>query len=78
MEKEAGKTEEICLRKKSSRKSKTLILLNIDAFVKQREFIVTLNTALASHILMNDLAVLHPKRCIGSTVCVRSFKQNHL
>lgn len=38
--------EENCLGKKSSHKSKTLILLNIHTFEKQNEFIVVLNAGL--------------------------------
>lgn len=38
-------------------------------FEKQREFIITLNTGLASYILIDDDTLLHPKHCIGSTVC---------
>lgn len=57
MEKEAGKTVESCLGKKSSHK--TSILLNILTFEKQREFIVTLNTGLASYRLIDAHTVLY-------------------
>lgn len=70
--------EKNCLGKKSSHKSKTLILLNIHTFEKQREFIVVLNAGLASYILIDDHVLLHPKCCIGSTVFLRTFEQNHL